>query len=159
MDLIWILISGALIVVGIIGCIVPVIPGPPISYIGLLVLQLKKTPPEHSARFLTIWALITAAVTVLDYIVPVWGTKKFGGSKYGMWGSMIGLFIGLFFFPPFGIIVGPFAGAVIGEMIKGSEFNKALKSGFGSFIGFLAGTIMKLAVSFFMAYYYIVSFF
>ena len=158
MDILWIIISGTLIVVGIIGCILPVIPGPPISYIGLLLLQLKQEPP-FTARFLVIWALIAAAVTVLDYFVPVWGTKKFGGSKYGMWGSMTGLIIGLFFFPPFGIIIGPFVGAVVGEMMKGHVFNKALRSGLGSFIGFLAGTIMKLAVSFFMAYYYIVSFF
>ncbi len=158
MDIVWIIISGALIVIGIIGCVVPVIPGPPISYIGLLLLQLKHIPP-FTARFLAIWAVITVAVSVLDYIVPAWGTKKFGGSRHGMWGSIIGLFVGIFFFPPFGIIVGPFAGAVIGEMIKGNEFNKALRSGFGSFIGFLAGTIMKLAVSFFMAYYYIESFF
>ncbi len=158
MDLLWIIISGSLIMVGIIGCIVPVIPGPPVSYIGLLVLQLKQLPP-YTARFLAIWAVITVAVTILDYVVPVWGTKKFGGSKYGMWGSIIGLFIGLFIFPPFGIIIGPFAGAVIGELITGKEFNKALRSGFGSFIGFVAGTLMKLAVSFFMVYYYVISFF
>ncbi len=157
MDLVWIIISGSLIMIGIIGCIIPVIPGPPISFIGLLLLQLKQIPP-YSARFLAIWAVIAVAVTVLDYIIPAYGTKKFGGSRYGMWGSIIGLFIGLFL-PPFGIIIGPFAGAVVGEMIKGNEFNKALRSGFGSFLGFIAGTIMKLAVSIFMAYYYVISFF
>ena len=158
MDIIWIIISGALIVVGIIGCIVPVIPGPPIGFIGLLLLQLKETPP-FSTGFLVIWAVLTVSVTILDYIVPAYGTKKFGGSKYGMWGSIIGLFWGLFLFPPLGIIIGPFAGAVIGEMIKGKKFNKALRSGFGSFIGFVAGIFMKLAVSFFFTYYYIISFF
>ena len=157
MDLLWIIISGSLILIGIIGCIVPIIPGPPISFIGLLLLQLKQVPP-FTARFLAIWAVIAVAVTVLDYIVPVWGTKKFGGSRYGMWGSIIGLIIGLFM-PPFGIIIGPFFGAVAGEMIKGNEFNKAVRSGFGSFLGFIAGTIMKLAVSFFLAYHYIISFF
>src|SRR5210317_179690 len=99
MDLIWIIISGLLILVGIIGCIVPIIPGPPISFIGLLLLQLKQDPP-FTARFLAIWAVIAAAVTILDYVVPAWGTKKFGGSRYGMWGSIIGLIIGLFV-PPF----------------------------------------------------------
>lgn len=158
MDIVWIIISGVLIIIGIIGCIIPVIPGPPISFIGLLLLQLKTIPP-FSARFLAIWAVITIGVTVLDYIVPAYGTKKFGGSRHGMWGSIIGLFFGLFFFPPFGIIIGPFAGAVIGEMITGKEFNDALRSGFGSFLGFIAGTIMKLAVSFFLAYYYIVNIF
>jgi len=158
MDLVWIILSGGLIIIGIIGCIIPVIPGPPISFIGLLLLQLKTIPP-FSARFLAIWAVITIGVTVLDYIVPAYGTKKFGGSRHGMWGSIIGLFFGLFFFPPFGIIIGPFAGAVIGEMITGKEFNNALRSGFGSFLGFIAGTIMKLAVSVFLAYCYIVNIF
>ena len=146
MDLVWIIISGTLILVGIIGCIIPGIPGPPISYIGLLLLQLKAIPP-FSARFLAIWAVITIGVTALDYIVPAYGTKKFGGSRYGMWGSIIGLVFGIFFFPPFGIIVGAFTGAIIGEMINGKDFNNALRSGFGSFLGFLDGRIIKIAVS------------
>lgn len=152
-DVGWVVIGGILIVIGLIGCIVPIIPGPPISYVGVILQQLKSNPP-FSERFLIIMALITIAVTVLDYVVPVWGTKRLGGSKAGMWGSTIGVFVGLFCFPPLGIIIGPFVGAVIGELIVGKEVNVALKSGLGSFLGFLTGTLMKLAVSIVLAFYF-----
>lgn len=149
----WVILGAILIVVGIIGCIVPIIPGPPISYAGIILQQLRSEPP-FSERFLIIMALITLAVTILDYIVPVWGTKKLGGTKAGMWGSTIGVFAGLFCFPPIGIIIGPFLGAVIGELIAGKDVNVALRSGLGSFIGFVTGTLMKLAVSIVIAFYF-----
>lgn len=159
MDLIWIILGGILMLVGIAGCIVPIIPGPPISYIALLLLQLTDNPPFES-RFLWIWAIITAAVTALDYVIPIYGTKKFGGTKRGVWGSTIGLFVGLFFFPPFGIILGPFIGAFIGEMSTGKSDNKsALKSAFGSFVGFVAGTLLKFIACFMMAYYFFTNIF
>ena len=136
MDIIWIVIGGILMLVGIVGCILPIIPGPPISFIAMLMLQLTEKAPFEE-RFLWIWAFITAVVTVMDYVIPIYGTKKFGGTKRGMWGSTIGLFAGLFLFPPFGIIIGPFVGAFLGEMSTGKSDNKkALRSAFGSFIGF-----------------------
>lgn len=158
MDILWIIIGVIFLLIGIIGCIVPIIPGPILSYISLLILQLKEEPP-FTARFLTIWALITIAVTILDYIVPVYGTKKLGGTKKGIWGATIGLFLGIFFFPPFGIIIGPFLGAFIGELIAGKDSKIALKSGFGSFLGFVAGTLMKLIISVIIAYHFFVSIF
>ena len=150
----WLLLTLAivLIVVGIIGCILPVLPGPPLSFIGMLVLHYTKFA-EFDSNTLLILGLLALAVQVLDYIVPAWGTKKFGGSKYGMWGSIIGLIIGLFFVPaigPFGIITilaGPFFGAFVGELIGGSEKNSALRAAFGSFIGFLTGTLIKFVTS------------
>lgn len=151
MDWIWISIGIILIVVGLLGCIVPIIPGPPISYVGLLMLQLTEEAPL-TTRILLIWLGVTIAVTVLDYAVPVYGTKKYGGSKQGVWGSMIGLFIGIFFFPPIGLIVGPFLGAIIGEMIAGKDSNNALRAGFGSFVGLLFGTLLKLIASAWMVF-------
>ncbi|MBN2172977.1 MAG: DUF456 domain-containing protein [Bacteroidales bacterium] len=156
MDILWAIIGLIILLVGIVGCVLPVIPGQALSWLSLLILQLKDDPP-FTVRFLVIWALITAFVTLLDYVVPIWGTKKLGGSKYGLWGATIGLFVGIFFFPPLGLIVGPFFGAVIGELIAGKNSNVALKSGFGSFLGFLAGTAMKLAISFIMGYYFIIN--
>ncbi len=159
MDILWVVLGGILMLVGIAGCIVPIVPGPPISFVGLLLLQLTETPP-FDEKFLWTWGIITAAVTVLDYVIPIYGTKKFGGTKRGVWGSTIGLFAGLFFFPPFGIIIGPFIGAFIGEMSTGNATNKmALRSAFGSFVGFVAGTLLKFIACFAMAYYFVVNMF
>lgn len=151
MEWLWIILGATLIIVGILGCILPVIPGPPISYGGLLLLQLTDDPP-FEANTLLIWLGVTVVVTLLDYVVPVWGTRKYGGTKKGVWGSVIGLLVGIFFFPPVGIIVGPFLGAVLGEMIAGKQTNDALRAGFGSFVGLLAGTLLKLIASAWMGY-------
>jgi uncharacterized protein YqgC (DUF456 family) len=142
-----------LLITGILGCVLPVIPGPPLNYLGLLLLHLT-VRYQFSTKFMVTWAIITVVVYALDYVIPVWGTKKFGGSKRGVWGSVIGLVVGLFFFPPFGIIIGPFAGAVIGELSVGKDSGAALKSGFGSFIGFLLGTLLKLIASGMMTWYF-----
>lgn len=153
MDYILIALGVIFIISGILGCVLPIIPGPPLSYVGLLLLHFTERY-QFSSKFLIIWAIITVVVYALDYIIPAWGTKKFGGSKRGVWGSIIGLVIGLFFFPPFGIIIGPFLGAVIGELTAGKEHKDALKSGFGSFLGFLAGTLLKLITSGMMTWYF-----
>ena len=158
MDIIWIILGAILTIVGIIGCFLPIIPGPPLSYVALLLLQLTDKSPFES-RFLWLWAVITAIVTALDYVVPIYGTKKFGGTKRGVWGSTIGLVIGLFFFPPFGIILGPLIGAFLGEMSAGQQTGAAMRSAFGSFIGFLVGTLLKLIASLFMAYYFVINIF
>ena len=157
MDIVLIIIGIILLLIGFVGCIIPGIPGPPIAYIGLLI-QIFKTENPFSAKFLVIWALVMIAVSVLDYIVPVIGTKKFGGSKRGVWGSIIGLFAGIFFLPPIGLIIGPFLGAFIAELTGGKETESALKAGFGSFIGFITGVALKLVVTGLMAYYFFGSF-
>ncbi|HRY98171.1 MAG TPA: DUF456 domain-containing protein [Bacteroidales bacterium] len=153
MDWIWIISGGLLLAGGVLGCVLPVIPGPPLGFFGLLLLQLTSFRP-FEARQLFLWAGLAALVTFLDYVVPVWGTRKFGGSKLGAWGSMAGLLLGLLV-PPWGIIAGPFLGAVTGELLDGKAWQAALRAGFGSFIGFLAGTVMKLAVSVYFCYLFI----
>jgi uncharacterized protein len=141
------------IIGGILGCVLPLLPGPPLSYMGLLLLHF--TEKHHfTTTFLVGWAIVTVIVYLLDYFIPVWGTKRFGGSRRGVWGSIIGLVIGLFFFPPFGIIVGPFLGAVVGELTAGKNSGAALRSGFGSFIGFLLGTLLKLIASGLMTWHF-----
>jgi uncharacterized protein YqgC (DUF456 family) len=157
MDVVLIIIGIILLLIGFAGCIIPGIPGPPIAYIGLLI-QVFKTENPFTTKFLIIWALIMIAVSLLDYVVPVIGTKKFGGSKRGVWGSVIGLFAGIFFFPPIGLIIGPFLGAFIAELTGGKETESALKAGFGSFIGFITGVALKLVVTGLMAYYFFGSF-
>ncbi len=153
MDLFLIILAGILLVLSVAGNILPGLPGTPLGYVGLLLLQLTDKV-QFSTKFLLIWAAIVIFVQVLDYIVPAWGTKRFGGTKAGIWGSTIGLLIGIFL-GPWGIILGPFAGAVIGEIIQGKSTNDAIRAGFGSFIGLLAGTIIKMICSGFMIYYYI----
>ena len=150
----FLIISGIiLLLAGLAGCVLPALPGPPLSYIALLLLHFTG---EHqfSSKFLIIWLIITAVVVILDYMVPVWGAKKFGASKRGVWGSIIGVVLGLFIFPPFGIIIGPFLGAVIGEMTTGKETGTALKAGFGSFAGFMTGMLLKLVASGMMTWYF-----
>lgn len=155
-DLIWIIIGGAIMLLGLLGCFVPIIPGPPLSFIGLLLLQLKQTPP-FTTNFLLIMAGIALVVTVLDYIVPIKGAKKFGASKAGIWGSTIGLILAIFFpiLGPIGIIVLPFVGALIAELMIGKKTGKALKAAFGTFIGFLFGTLLKLIASAYMTYEFV----
>lgn len=155
METLLIIIGGCCILAGFLGSFLPILPGTPVSYGGLLVLQLAIQP--FSITFLVVWALIVGVIMVLDNIIPAYGTKKFGGSSYGIWGSIIGMIIGVFFFPPFGMIVGPLAGAFIGELIGGQSSDRAFKSALGSFAGFLVNTLMKVIASGIMGYYYIIS--
>jgi uncharacterized protein len=153
MDYLLIITGIILALLGLAGCILPVIPGPPLNFAALLLLHFS-TKVQFSTRFLIIMAALTIIISILDYMVPVWGAKKFGSSKRGIWGSLIGLMVGFFFFPPFGIILGSFAGAVVGELTAGKETTSALKSGFGTFIGFITGIILKLMVSGLMTWYF-----
>jgi uncharacterized protein YqgC (DUF456 family) len=147
-------VSGAIfIILGIVGCVVPVIPGVPLSYAGIILLHLTSRV-QFSTQFLVLWAFIVLIVQVLDFYIPVWGTQKFGGGKKGVWGSAVGIVFSLFFLQPFGIILFPFVGAFIGELIDGKQPCEALKAGFGAFIGFMAGTVMKLIVAFVLAFYF-----
>ncbi|MCR9249637.1 MAG: DUF456 domain-containing protein [bacterium] len=141
--------------VGVVGSILPIIPGPPIGYIGLLILQLQEQAP-FSTKYLVIWSLVVIGITALDYVIPQLGTKKWGGTKYGIWGSTIGLIVGLFF-GPVGMIVGPMVGAFLGELYHQKDGDKALRAAFGSFIGFLVGTGLKLVCTVIICYQIVVN--
>lgn len=146
-------ISFALILAGIVGSILPILPGPPLSWLGILCFSF--TEINHFSLSFLIWTGIVAGlITILDYIIPIWGTKKFGGTKAGVRGSTIGLVIGIVFMP-FGmisILVGPMLGAFIGEMTVETNTTKALKSAFGSLLGFVVGSGLKLMYGFYVAY-------
>ncbi|EPR73326.1 putative membrane protein [Winogradskyella psychrotolerans RS-3] len=133
-------------ILGILGSFLPVLPGPLTSWAGLLVLHFTEGV-ELSQTFLIVTLVFAVFIYVLDYIIPAIGTKRFGGSKAGMIGTTLGLVIGLFSPIPFGIIIGPFVGALIGEMMHRNDFNKALKAAFGSFLGFIASTFLKFIVA------------
>jgi uncharacterized protein YqgC (DUF456 family) len=153
MEWLWIILGIILCVAAIAGSILPLLPGPPIAYAGLLLQQLR-SPNPFDTKFLLIWAAIVVLTLVLDYIIPVWGTKKFGGTKYGVWGCTLG-FLAAFWLGPWGVIIGPFVGAFAGEMIAGQDSKKSFKAAVGSFVGFLLGSFLKLVVCFFMLFYII----
>ena len=147
MDIFLLFLGFFFVLLGIIGSFIPVLPGPITGWIGLLILHLTKVIPMDWT-FLGITLAIAVVIWGLDYVIPAWGTKKFGGSKYGIWGTVFGLILGILFLGPLGIIVGPFAGAFLGEMIHDStDSKKAVKAAFGSFIGFMLSTGLKFLIS------------
>ena len=147
MDLLLVFLSLILILLGIVGSFVPVLPGPPVSWLGLLVLHLTEGVPMNYT-FLGITLFVAILIFVLDYIIPSIGTKRFGGSRAGAIGTIIGLFVGIFSPIPFGIIIGPFVGALIGELaFNQSDSKTAFRAAIGSFLGFIASTFMKFVVT------------
>ncbi len=144
MDIFLLVIGFILMLVGIAGAILPVIPGVPISWLGLICLYLAPSLP-FDWLFIIITGVIAITLYILDYVIPAMGTKKFGGSKAGAWGTTIGLIIGIIAPIPFGILIGPFVGALVGELLfNKTEGKTAFKAAFGSFIGFLASTFIKV---------------
>lgn len=131
---------------GIIGSFLPVLPGPLTSWLGLLILHLTEAVPMNWP-FLIITLIVAIGIWLLDYVIPAIGTKKFGGSRSGMIGTTVGLIVGLIFLGPFGIIIGPFLGALIGELINKSDSQTAVKAAFGSFLGFLTSAFIKFIVA------------
>lgn len=136
-------LSVVLLIVGIVGSVLPVLPGPPLSWLGLLLLKFV---PSISFRIswtaIIVVGLFTLVVAILDNVLPIWSTKRIGGNKMVVWGAGIGFFIG-FWFGPFGIILGPFIGALLGGLASGSHILPALKHASGAFIGFFAGIVLK----------------
>ena len=158
MDILLITISVLLLLIGIVGSIVPILPGPPIAYCGLLLVHFSSKHP-FTVEFLIIFGALAILSAVIDNVLPIYATKKFNGSKKGVWGSAIGLAIGLFFFPPFGILIGPMLGAFLGEILDGKSPNNSVKPAFGSLIGFLSSIFLRFALSIIMTYYFIVEVF
>ncbi|MDD2284059.1 MAG: DUF456 domain-containing protein [Paludibacter sp.] len=156
MDLFLIIVAGIFLLMGLLGSILPVLPGIPLSYLGIILLHLSSAA-QFSVKFLIIWGIIVIIIQVLDFIIPAWGTKKTGGSKAGVWGSVIGLLAG-FLAGPWGIITCPFLGALVGELIAGKTSEKAFRAAFGTFIGFLVGTLSKLIVAGILLFYYVKAF-
>lgn len=146
MDLLLLIIGFVFMIVGIFGSFMPVLPGPSLSWLGLVLLYFTNAVPLNY-WILGITLLIAIALSILDYTIPARGTKKFGGSSYGIWGTNIGLIVGIFAPIPFGFIIGPFVGAFVGELMHDSkDHNRALKAATGSFLGFLASSFMKFVV-------------
>lgn len=144
MDIVLIILSALCLLIGLGGCILPALPGTPISYVGLLLLHFTDRV-QFTTTELLVWLGLVAVSQLIDYIIPMLGSKYSGGSKWGSWGSFWGGIAGLFFLP-WGIVLGPFLGAVIGELLGDKDLRQALKSGIGSLLGFLFGTVLKVAL-------------
>jgi len=151
MDIFLYILSILFLLIGFAGCFLPVLPGPPVSYAALLLLQLTDRF-QFTVQELVIGGLLVIIVQILDYLTPLLGTKWSGGSKWGNWGCMIGTVAGIFLFPPWGILLGPFVGALIGEILSGRDLAVAFKAGLGAFVGFLVSVVLKIGVCGYFVY-------
>lgn len=147
-----------LLAAGLLGCLLPVLPGPPLAWLGILALHLTERY-QLSYVWLGVSLAAVVAVTVLDNVVPILGVKRWGGTRRGVIGSVLGAFAGLFFFAPLGFVIGAFAGAVVGELAGGTGQKEALRAGFGAFVGFIAGSALKLAVCAALAAWFVAALF
>ena len=147
MDILIMVLAIILMVGGIVGCVLPILPGVPLAYAGLLLLHFTGLAHFSTAQ-LIVWLIVVVVLQVVDYITPLLGSKYSGGTSFGNRGCVAGTLLGLFFMP-WGIILGPFLGAVAGEMMGGSDFPHAVRAGIGTLIGFLLGTLLKVIVCFY----------
>jgi uncharacterized protein YqgC (DUF456 family) len=147
------ILSVILIITGLIGSFIPIIPGPITSWFGLFTLSQIQNFPNNNTLLITTF-VIGITIFILDYFIPIIGSKYFGGSKYGIIGTSIGLLIGLISPVPFGIIIGAFLGALIGEILAGKQLSEGLKPAMGSLIGIITSSVIKFftAISFLVIY-------
>jgi uncharacterized protein YqgC (DUF456 family) len=152
-----IVIGSILMLLGLAGSILPILPGPPLSFIGLFLLALlKHFSPPLTLTLVIILAIVTILVIVMDYIIPLLGAKRYGASKWGVWGSVLGMAIGIFW-SPFAMLAGAFIGAVVVEWLVGKKKGEALRAGWGVVMGTLFATILRLGVSGMMTYYFVLA--
>lgn len=149
------IIAIILFVAGILGTVLPFLPGAALIYIGMLIYGIMTKFVALDWMFFIIQAVLLIFVFLVDYWATAFGTKRFGGSKQAAWGAIIGTIAGIFF-GPLGIIIGPFLGAVIAEIIRGTEFKQTIRVGIGTIVGFLGGSILKIAVELVMIIYFFV---
>ena len=153
MDLFLLILGLLFCLIGIIGSFLPIIPGPVTSWLGILLINLTSAV-EFNLNFVLITFTVAVSVGILDYIIPILGVKKLGGSRSGQIGTTVGLIVALVILGPIGIIVGPFLGALLGEMSTNKSFQNSLKPAFGSFIGVIAGSVIKFLISLSFLFFY-----
>ena len=151
MDVLLLILGSGCLLIGLAGAVLP-LPGPPLSFAGLMLLQMSNFA-ELSQTVLFSLGFVTIVIAVLDYFIPIWGAKKFGGTRAGAIGATLGLMVGFFFIPAIGMFIGTFVGAFIGELVGGSNSKKAFKSALGSFVGFITGIFMKVILCLVMIFY------
>ena len=153
MDIILLIIGLLLCLIGIVGSFLPIIPGPVTSWLGILLLNLTSVV-EFNLNFVLITLTVAISVGILDYLIPVLGVKKLGGTRSGQIGTTLGLIIALIILGPIGIIIGPFGGALLGEMSTKKSFQNSIKPAFGAFVGVVAGSVIKFLISLSFLFFY-----
>ena len=153
MDLILLIIGLLLCLIGIVGSFFPIIPGPVTSWLGILLLNLTSVV-DFNLNFVLITLTVAISVGILDYLIPVLGVKKLGGTRSGQIGTTLGLIIALIILGPIGIIIGPFGGALLGEMSTKKSFQDSIKPAFGAFVGVVAGSVIKFLISLSFLFFY-----
>ena len=150
-----IIIGILLAIAGFVGCILPIIPGPPLSYLALIALSFAKDWEPFSPLFLIIMGALAVLVMILDYLIPILGAARSGASKTGIYLSMAGMILGIFFFPPWGIFIGAFAGAFAGEILEGRRGRDVIRVGWAIFVGNVLSTGIKLSFAIAVIFFYI----
>ena len=149
------LVSSILLVLSFVGCFIPILPGPFLAFIALLLLSVANQFSVPSIFILCAMGVLALAITLVDYFIPVISAKKFGLSKFGSRGALIGTFLGLLALPPFGAIIGTLFGAMIGQFIKERNIKTAFHAGWSVFLGISISTGVKVAYSAVVAYFFI----
>ena len=149
LQLVWYALAAMLIVVGFVGTILPILPGVPIVFGGMLLAAWADGFAHVGTRTLVVLGLLTVLTLIVDFVAGILGAKKVGASRYAVIGAVLGTVIGIFFGLP-GILLGPFFGALIGELVAGGTLRKATGIGVGAWLGFLVGAVLKLAICFAM---------
>ncbi len=158
LDIIYSTFGAIFLITGFVGCLLPIIPGPPLALLGLIIAYFSSFS-VITGNTLIYSSIVVAVVTIIDFVAPLIFAKKFGGTKYGLYGATLGLIVGIFF-GPFGVIGGPFIGAFAGELLRNiRDTKKAFKSAWATFIGFLFGSGIKLITVGALIWVYVGSFF
>ena len=150
------IIAIILFIAGLIGTILPLLPGPILIYAGMLLYGFMTGFATLDAYFFLLQGLVLAVIFSIDYLASAVGTRRFGGSKQAAWGAIIGTILGVVLLGPLGIVLGPFIGAVGAELVRGISVNESLRIGFGTLIGILGGTVLKLGIEVMMIIYFFI---
>jgi len=155
MNYVLLIVSFFCLIIGVLGCVLPGLPGPPLAYAALILLELAISEVIFTKTLLIVLGLLIVLSMVLDYVLPLLGAKLYGATKYGLWGSFIGMIAGMIFFPPLGLILGILVGAIVGEIIAGKKYSAAFQAGFASVVASILTFVFKISLAGIMAFYYI----
>ncbi|UCH42297.1 MAG: DUF456 domain-containing protein [Dehalococcoidales bacterium] len=153
------IICSILMLIGLLGVVLPLLPGIPLAWLGLFIYAIGTGFDRISIATVVIFFVLTALALTLDLAAPMLGARKYKASKWGVLGAFLGFTVGIFVLGPWGIILGPLAGALLGELLAGKRVTQALRSALGTFVGFVAGTLFKIILILVMAGFFIASLF